>query len=67
MMCSKPVHRYWLSFYKSFLKIVPALRVNETKAISRNTIINNLFPLKSEKESKMDSLLRLLTDSWSCC
>ena len=31
-----------------------APRVNETKVTSRNTFIDNLFPLKSEKEAKMD-------------
>ena len=31
-----------------------AVRVNETKVISRNAFIDNLFPLKSEKETKND-------------
>ena len=31
-----------------------AVRVNETKFISRNAFIDNLFPLKSEKEAKRD-------------
>ena len=31
-----------------------ALRVNKTKVTSRNTFIDNLFALESERESKND-------------
>ena len=34
-----------------------ALSVNETKFTSRNTFIDNLFPLEGEKESRNDKKL----------
>ena len=40
------------AFFKISEKTVSAVRVNETKITSRNNFIDNLFTLKSEKESK---------------
>ena len=40
------------AFFQKILKTVPALRVNETKATSRNAFIDNCFDLEGEKESK---------------
>ena len=42
------------AFFQKFLKIVPALRVNEAKVTWRNAFIDNRFALESEKESKND-------------
>ena len=48
-----------------------AVRVNETKVISRNAFIDNLFPLKSEKETKNDETTlfrdcpRMLVNFWT--
>ena len=39
-------------FLKKMLKIVCALRVNETKVTLRNAFIDNLFALESQKEPK---------------
>ena len=48
------------AFFPKFKKTVQALWVNETKINSRNTFIDNLFALESEKDSKNDetTLLR---------
>ena len=40
------------TFFQKFLKIVHALRGNETKVTWRRAFIVNLFTLESEKESK---------------
>ena len=40
------------AFFFKILKTARALRVNETKATSRNAFIGNRFALESKKESK---------------
>ena len=42
------------AFFEKFLKLVRALRVNETKVTSTNVFIDNHFALESEKELKND-------------
>ena len=42
------------AFFQKFKKIVRTLRVNETKVTSINNFIDNLFTIKSKKESKND-------------
>ena len=42
------------AFFQKLKKTVPSLRVNEIKVTSRNTFIDNIFPLESKKESKDD-------------
>ena len=37
------------AFFQKLKKAVRALRVNESKVTSRNTFIDNLFALESEK------------------
>ena len=45
------------AFFQKFKKTMRALSVNETKFTSRNTFIDNLFPLEGEKESRNDKKL----------
>ena len=52
MLYSKSVQRNCLHFFKKILKTVCALRVNETKLTSKNTLIFNLFASESEKNKK---------------
>ena len=49
-------------FFQKFLKTVLALRVNETKLISRNASMINLFKLESKEELKNDER-NLFSDS----
>ena len=48
-LSSRCIQQKWLSFFKNLKKLL-ALRVNETKAASRNAFIDNLFALQNEKK-----------------
>ena len=50
----KAVQGNWLSLFQKFKKVVPTLKVNETKLTSRNAFTDTRFAIEREKELKKD-------------